>query len=218
MPRYSSKQRQKDEAFRHRQEILETALKVFAEKGFSAATMQDVARAARFSVGKLYLHFPSKDALYRELLKMYVDELLGRVEKALAVQGSAPVRIAAAVHEELQYFEEHPMLLRLFVSETLGFELRLHAQFGQNIVAKYQRFQKGLTEVFAEGIAAGEFQGFSDTELTLKLSGILNAVITAEIHQPSGRNVGEMTSLVLRLFGESPLAEVAKSRPLKKRK
>ena len=51
------------------QEILEAALSVFAEKGFAAARMDDIAVRARVSKGTIYLYFESKEAVFRALVQ-----------------------------------------------------------------------------------------------------------------------------------------------------
>lgn len=51
------------------QEILAAALAVFAEKGFAAARMDDIAARARVSKGTIYLYFESKEAVFRALIQ-----------------------------------------------------------------------------------------------------------------------------------------------------
>src|SRR6266436_2876032 len=55
------------------QEILEAALSVFAERGFAAARMEQIAARAGVSKGTIYLYFDSKEAVFRAL----VHEVLG---------------------------------------------------------------------------------------------------------------------------------------------
>ncbi|MCB0219994.1 MAG: TetR/AcrR family transcriptional regulator [Chrysiogenetes bacterium] len=207
MPRYASKARQEAEEARHRRDILNAAMQVFVEKGFHTATMRDVAQSAEFSVGKLYLHFSSKEALYQEMLDQHLAELLDRVEAALGGADGARQRIENAVREQLSYFEENPLLLKLFVNETLGFEMRLQAQFGRGVLAKYHRYQTGLVETFESGLASGEFVGATGEELALKLSGILNALLTMEVQRPEPRPVDVLVETTLRLFCGSPLPD-----------
>ncbi len=54
-------------------EILEAASRVFARKGQSAATMQDIAGEAGLSAGALYRYFPSKEALIRKVADTAVE-------------------------------------------------------------------------------------------------------------------------------------------------
>ena len=51
------------------QEILAAALAVFAERGFAAARMDDIAARARVSKGTIYLYFESKEAVFRALIQ-----------------------------------------------------------------------------------------------------------------------------------------------------
>ncbi len=51
------------------QEILSAALAVFAERGFAAARMDDIAARARVSKGTIYLYFESKEAVFRALIQ-----------------------------------------------------------------------------------------------------------------------------------------------------
>ena len=50
-------------------EILDAALKVFAEKGFAAARMEDIAARAGVTKGTIYLYFPSKDEVFKSLAR-----------------------------------------------------------------------------------------------------------------------------------------------------
>ena len=52
----------------HRQEIMDAAIKVFAEKGFHAATLEEIAQEAEFSKGALYLYFSNKEDLMYSIL------------------------------------------------------------------------------------------------------------------------------------------------------
>src|SRR6476646_6272806 len=61
------------------QEILEAALKVFAEKGFAAARMDEVARRAGVTKGTIYLYFPSKEELFKSLVRGAIGGTLEQV-------------------------------------------------------------------------------------------------------------------------------------------
>ncbi len=71
--------RTKEEAEQTRQEIFRAGLRVFSEKGFAAATLNDVARRAGVTRGAIYWHFKSKDSFIEEImsrLSSYYDELV----------------------------------------------------------------------------------------------------------------------------------------------
>lgn len=206
MARYSSAERQRAEEARHRREIIEAAIRVFADRGFHAATIRDVAKAAAFSVGKLYLHFPSKEALYGELLDHYMDRLIDELEDVFAEPGSGRERFERGLRASLAFHERNPMLIGLFASETLGFELRLESQLGKQFTAKFERVLAYFRRAFAKGIEAGEFRGGTADELTIKFAGLFDAVLTREVRRPKRRAADEIAGVILRLFYEPSLA------------
>ena len=67
-------------------ELLDAALDVFAEKGFAAARMEDIAARAGAAKGTLYLYFPSKEAVFEALVRTLIVPNLDRAE---AVAGRA---------------------------------------------------------------------------------------------------------------------------------
>ena len=70
-------------ATRHRrkearpQELLDAALALFVQKGFSAARSKEVAALAGVSKGTLYLYFPSKEELFKAVVRQNMSELIG---------------------------------------------------------------------------------------------------------------------------------------------
>ncbi len=59
-----------------RERVIESALKVFAERGFAAATMDDISKTANLNRGTVYLHFTDKAAILRAALsRLQADEL-----------------------------------------------------------------------------------------------------------------------------------------------
>ncbi|HXQ58655.1 MAG TPA: TetR/AcrR family transcriptional regulator [Acidimicrobiales bacterium] len=71
-------------ADRRRQQLLDVALTLFAERGFNATTMDDTAEAAGVTKPLLYQHFDSKRALYLELVDSVAQTMLEAIEKAVA--------------------------------------------------------------------------------------------------------------------------------------
>ena len=70
-------------------QILEAALAVFAERGLSAARLEDIARQAGVSKGTIYLYFPNKEELFREVVRHSVIAYIERAETMLVQQADA---------------------------------------------------------------------------------------------------------------------------------
>src|SRR3954454_8187588 len=70
-----------------RERVLAVALEVFARYGFRKASMDEIARSADISRQGLYLHFASKDALFRTAVGKELDTALDEVARALNEEG-----------------------------------------------------------------------------------------------------------------------------------
>jgi TetR/AcrR family acrAB operon transcriptional repressor len=80
--------RTKEEAAVTRATILKTALSVFSAKGYSAATLDDVAKAAKVTRGAIYWHFKSKADLYNTLVQEFSARGAAVVQQAVAEGGT----------------------------------------------------------------------------------------------------------------------------------
>ena len=78
-------------------QILDAALTVFHQYGYGKTTMQDIARAARLSRAALYLHFPTKEDLFRAGTRRAHAQALARADEALAGPGDVVSRVDAAM-------------------------------------------------------------------------------------------------------------------------
>jgi AcrR family transcriptional regulator len=96
-----------------RELIVEAALQEFAERGYDGASIGRIAAAAGTARTVLYDHFPSKFALYDELLRTEHAELLGYLREALASEGSTEQRWRATFDAYFRFVEEHPLAWRL---------------------------------------------------------------------------------------------------------
>ena len=130
-------------------ELLDAALAVFAEKGFAAARMEDIAARAGAAKGTLYLYFPSKEAVFEALVRTLIVPNLDLAEAAAAshrgpiaplLRRAAPL-LAAIIRDgrlvvlpRLLIGELHrfPELARFYeatvVDRALGLIARLHRQ------------------------------------------------------------------------------------------
>ena len=68
--------RTKEEAEKTKEDILQAGLKVFSEKGFSAATIKDITKETNYTRGAIYWHFESKDAILIEIYKRESSHLI----------------------------------------------------------------------------------------------------------------------------------------------
>jgi len=93
--------------------ILESALEVFSERGFSEASLDDVATRGGISKALIYEHFDSKRDLQIALLDTYMHDMIEAVVSAVAAADTDEARLRAGLESFLVFASERPAVLRL---------------------------------------------------------------------------------------------------------
>jgi AcrR family transcriptional regulator len=144
----------------YRAHIVDTAERVFSEKGFESTKMQDVAAAAEISLATLYGAFPSKAELYQAIVAARGDELLGRVALALReldAEGTTPLgMMLRGMATHLRFFLEHPAFLKMNLLEGHAWYHRA-SRPSREQEDHWTRGERILKDAFALGEQAGLF-------------------------------------------------------------
>ena len=99
--------------------ILEAALAVFAQRGYHASSIDDIAREGGISKALIYEHFTSKQDLYAELLEQHAGELFSALAEAISEAGrSASARLAVGFDAFYGFVEEHRVAWRMLFREA----------------------------------------------------------------------------------------------------
>jgi AcrR family transcriptional regulator len=118
----AAKRRLKPEVRRER--LLEAAARVFAERGYEAARIEQIADAAEVSPGLLYRHFAGKQDLYAELVRRADSELVRHLAEAAAPGPPSRSRLEAGVDAVLSFVETHPDLWQMLVRDVVDPEIK----------------------------------------------------------------------------------------------
>ena len=107
------KERKEREKERRKQQIMVAAKRVFSEKGFSRATMDDIAKEAELSAGTIYLYFKNKDELCASLtlrILQYLQMRVEHVENERNVKGERQIELLKEALFDVYKFD--PLVLR----------------------------------------------------------------------------------------------------------
>ncbi len=107
-------------AVRRRAQILDAAFHVFSRAGYRDGPIDQVAQQAGTSKGGLYFHFPTKEALFLELLRSTADRLLSKVEKAVAQETDPISQADIALRTVLVTFGRHRSMAHLLLVDAVG--------------------------------------------------------------------------------------------------
>jgi len=136
----------------NRAAILEAALKTFAERGFHATTLEDIADAAGITKGTIYWYFKTKESLLSAIAERYsifpdLNQLAVR-----AVEGDDEKQLAAIANKLLATAEEHVNVLRMAICEAQHFP-EVRDLMAQEILGKiYPLFGQYLQRRIEAGV------------------------------------------------------------------
>ena len=99
--------------------LLDSALEVFARRGYHASSIDDIAREAGVSKALIYEHFTSKQDLYAELLEQHAGELFSALAEAISEAGrDASARLEVGLDAFYGFVEEHRVAWRMLFREA----------------------------------------------------------------------------------------------------
>jgi len=196
--RVSRKERERQQ---HRVEILDAAEKVLAQKGFHAATVQEIAETAEFSVGTLYNFFPGKEELYNALIDHRVEEYFTGLQEAIAGAANPLEKIRAIVRHKILFCQLRRRFITMFFTTVSGGRIGPRLQMTKQREPRYRAYLDYLTSIFAEGIDQGFFVRVDPLALAVGMEGLSDAFI-AQWADPESRLPGPDPDLVERLLLE----------------
>lgn len=103
---------------RNRKRILDAALEVFSASGFRGSTVDEIANQSGLSKPNLLYYFPSKEAIFNELMAGLLDTWLDPLRK-LDPEGEPMEEILAYVQRKLQMSRDFPRESRLYANEIV---------------------------------------------------------------------------------------------------
>jgi len=143
--------RPKDETLqaRRREEILDAAAKLFAERGYPNTDLQVVADVLTVGKGTIYRYFPSKRDLFLAAVDRGMHLLDAHIEGCIDGETDPLERFYRAIRAYLAFFAVHPELVELFVQERAEFKDRkqpIYFEFRESKLGEWREHFRTLVE------------------------------------------------------------------------
>ncbi|MGO1048950.1 TetR/AcrR family transcriptional regulator [Crossiella sp. CA198] len=148
-----------------RAELLALAARLFAERGFRATTVRDIADAAGILSGSLYHHFDSKESMADEILTGFLNELFGRYREITATDLGPRQRLEQVVISSFECIDAHHAEVAIYQNEAkyLAQQERFGYLGDHNV-----EFRKLWVGILEDGVRAGVFRPDLDVELVFR--------------------------------------------------
>lgn len=184
----------------HRREILAAAERVFAEKGFFATTMSEIAQEAEFGTGTLYKFFKSKKDLYFTLIDEKTEEINNLVMDELAKEARILEKIEKALKLQFEFIEKNRDFFRIYISERNRFEWTIKDDLGKEMHNKMVAYIKALAQIIEQGIKEDIFKSRDPMDLAHALVGMVNSFVFEWLISPKPYPLISKLDTVLEIF------------------
>lgn len=164
-----------------RRAIMQAAARIFAQKGYDAATMDDIANQLGVSKVAIYYHFPSKEALHRELRVSAISDSIERLRAIMSRAEPPEVALRAVIRDLVSHafadLDRYVAISKMFVRAT--------GTVDQEIFDLQQRCRHMVVTIIEDGIRDGVFADRDPHIMALIL--IQTCFGVADWYTPGGR-------------------------------
>jgi TetR/AcrR family transcriptional regulator, cholesterol catabolism regulator len=165
-----------------RREVIDTAAKLFAERGYAATSMSELTAATGLAAGGLYHYIEGKDDLLIAICDELLDPLLERAQEIVADAAPPVEQLRRLVAAWVEHVVAHRHHMLVFTQERQAIERQPR---WRRVRSQRQAFEKILDHLLARGEADGSMT-FADRRLSLlALLGMVN--YTPQWVRPQGR-------------------------------
>jgi AcrR family transcriptional regulator len=189
--------RRRRQQFTRRGQVLDTAARMFFERGYEATTTQDIGAELGLLKGSVYYYISSKQDLLFEIVQEYHQDTREYFERIVASDGTPMEKLRELIATETAHTATNLTRSSLFYTEWRS----LDAERQQTIIAERARHEQAVETWIREAQAAGEVRADTDPRLaTFAIFGMVNSVY--RWFRPDGRRTAEevgaeFTELVL---------------------
>ncbi|WP_170181795.1 TetR/AcrR family transcriptional regulator [Phreatobacter stygius] len=137
-------------------EVLERVRRVFLEKGFSAASVDDLAKAAGLNRPSLYAAFGNKEQLYLAVIARHGTQSVAGIDQIMAGEGSIEQRLTKLYRTAISLYTAPPRPQGCMIIGTASVEAPTHPDIAKAAAAFIAGNEKALERAFANAVEAGE--------------------------------------------------------------
>ncbi len=137
-----------------RESILAAAVQLFAEYGYHAAPLRDIARIAGIQAASIYHHYPNKQSLLVEIMETHMQRLIGALEHILRTYDEPLQRLDEAI-------ANHIRLHTSYKNEFFIIDTEIRALEGENrpyIISLRKKYEALMQDLIRNGMEQGVFR------------------------------------------------------------
>ena len=179
-------------------ELLEAARRVFAEKGFHEATVDDVAEEAGVAKGTVYLYYRSKRDLYWAALKHGISSMHAETRRRMQQENTIEGKLHAFIATKIKFFEVNRDFFRIYDAE-FGDALLHPAHINSDFTELYLLQARMLEDVLRHAVKRKAIRNIRTDAAAFMISDLTRGMITQRLMGWSSTDVKSDIAFVFDL-------------------
>lgn len=185
-----------------REKIRAAAVKLFAEMGYHAAPLRDIAALAGIQAASIYYHYPGKQALLVEIMDTHMRQLNASLEQIIAQPVGVTERIYEAIASHIRLHTTYKA--EFFIIDT---EIRaLEGAYREQILALRDQYEHLLQRLLQEGVEQGVLRP-TDIKVTSYAIIAMCTEVAAWFRTPGRLTVQQVIDIYSQLIAQGLLLD-----------
>lgn len=194
----------------NKKSILKASEKIFANKGYTLATMDDIGREAQFSKATIYRYFRSKRDIFIKIILRSLEEVHESLSEILTKKISSEEKLRKTIYYITSYYNRKRNIARIFFIESstmkkilnISQEQRLqilhgHPAIPNEFIVMMKKIYNITYEIIKEGIESGEFKEVNVTDASFILGAMMRGFFLRGPMQTKEYSLNEGTDLLM---------------------
>ena len=159
-----------------KRKIFEASMKLFAEKGYEATSVEEITATVGVAKGTLYYHFSSKEEIFNFLVEEGIKLLQNSIDIKTTKLSNYLDKIRAIILIQIKVVVKYEDLIKILISQFSGNE-------PTNQICKKHTLEyiNKIEEIVKEGIKVGEIKQIKPNVITSEIYGLIPAILAYKI-------------------------------------
>jgi AcrR family transcriptional regulator len=193
-----SRTRQADRTRATRRKLLDAAQRIFAQDGFEAARLEDIASGAGYTRGAFYAHFEGKEDIFFALFEEWVGERIESLTSALRRHSDLEEKLVALRTHYAGLAKDRRLVL--ISMEFKLFAMR-HPEAHARLRSRHRRIRASIAELFSEIMGAlGRSIPIAYTAAAASLSAVSQGLLLEHLLDPKTLSDGDVRHVLGLIF------------------
>ena len=161
-----------------KRKIFETSMKLFAEKGYDATSIEEITATVGVAKGTLYYHFSSKEEIFNFLVEEGIKLLQNSVDIKTAKFNNYIDKLKAIVLIQIKIVAKYEDLIKIFLSQFWGNEAR-----NQKCQIHIYEYIQKIEDIVREGIEKGQIKSGNPQVIASEIYGLICSCLVYKLRK-----------------------------------